>query len=178
MSKSVLLAFVLILGAYIFMGYVKKLTPKIAFVKTGVLVDGFLGMKESKSTYDKKIAEWQSNVDTLTNQLNQGITRFELNRGDYKPEKLEEQIQIIEQQKLNLHNYKEAIDQRAKQEYDKAIQGPINQINSFVERYAEIHGYDLVLGTTQEGNILYGNKAVDITNEVLKELNKSYKTGE
>ena len=54
------------------------------------------------------------------------------------------------------------------------LQGALNQINEFVAQYAEANSYDVVLGTTAGGNVLYGAEYVDITDEVIEGLNASY----
>ncbi len=42
------------------------------------------------------------------------------------------------------------------------------------QEYGKEHGFDLILATTQSGNILYGAEAIDLTNELLVVINKRY----
>jgi outer membrane protein len=53
-------------------------------------------------------------------------------------------------------------------------EGVLNQVNSFIEEYSKNKGYDLVIGTTTSGNLLYAREYMDITDEVLKALNENY----
>jgi outer membrane protein len=46
-----------------------------------------------------------------------------------------------------------------------------------VEEYGKENGYDLILGTTTSGNILYGTEKKDITEQVLNALNNAYEKG-
>ena len=48
------------------------------------------------------------------------------------------------------------------------------QVNAFVERYAKEHAYDVVLGTTDAGSLMYGGSELDITQEVLTALNEDH----
>ena len=48
-----------------------------------------------------------------------------------------------------------------------------DSINSFIKEYNKIMGYDFIL-TKIGDNIIYANEAFDITNDVIKELNKRY----
>jgi hypothetical protein len=41
----------------------------------------------------------------------------------------------------------------------------LDQINAFVEAYGEEEGYDMIVGTTQSGNLLYVCPALEITEE-------------
>jgi outer membrane protein len=55
------------------------------------------------------------------------------------------------------------------------MQEVLNQVNSYVKEYAKKHNYDIVYGTTMDGNILYGKEQYDITDDVLEYLNKQYR---
>jgi outer membrane protein len=50
----------------------------------------------------------------------------------------------------------------------------LNQINSFVKVYAQKNGYKLIIGTTEDGNLMYADETLDITDDVLSELNIKY----
>jgi len=49
-----------------------------------------------------------------------------------------------------------------------------DSIRTFLKEYSQKKGYDFILSNSGLDNILYGNKALNITNEVVKELNKRY----
>ena len=52
---------------------------------------------------------------------------------------------------------------------------PNNQIDAFIKIYAKENGFDLIVGTTSSGNVLYGADGIDVTEELLKALNEQYK---
>jgi Skp family chaperone for outer membrane proteins len=81
----------------------------------------------------------------------------------------------LEQKEVELEKYGAAIREQAQAEEDKLLGGALAQINSFVKAYAREQGYTVVLGTTQSGSLLYASDAVDITDQVLRGLNESYK---
>lgn len=54
------------------------------------------------------------------------------------------------------------------------VQGVLNQINDYIKKYAEENNYTLILGTTNDGNLLFGNKGIDVTEDILTELNNEY----
>ena len=60
------------------------------------------------------------------------------------------------------------------EEEEKLLKGVLNQVNAFVEEYAAEEGFDLVLGTTLSGSILYGTTGIDITEQVLQAMNQQY----
>jgi outer membrane protein len=137
--------------------------PKIAYVRTAVIVENYSGMKEARALYNLKLTQWQSNIDTLQLQLEKSYSDEATNK------------EKISQDEQMLASYQSAVEEKAIEEEQKMLQGVLNQINTSIEAYALKHNYDIILGTTTSGNVLYGSKVVDITDLVLKELNDNYK---
>ena len=155
----------------------KLCTPKIAYVRSAELVNKYEGMKESRTMYKDKIAQWQSNIDTLESDYQKSVSKYTLESTKQSAAARIESENLLEKQRQNIQQYVKTLDEKAREEDQKMTERVINQINSFVEQYGKQHGYDFILGTTQSGNILYGSSSKDMTEEVLKELNESYKAG-
>jgi outer membrane protein len=50
----------------------------------------------------------------------------------------------------------------------------LDSVMNFLKRYNEKYKFDYILGFTKGGNILYANDTLDITKNVIKELNEQY----
>lgn len=155
--------------------YFKATAPKIAYVRSAIVVENYLGTREARTAYEQREAEWQANLDTLGNRLNQSAAHYQTSFASLNPGEQARQRTELERKEQELKKYHEAVREKAETEEEKLLGGALTQINSFVKTYAQEHGYTVVLGTTQSGNILYASDAVDITAEVLKGLNEAYK---
>ena len=51
----------------------------------------------------------------------------------------------------------------------------IDSVMNFLKRYNEKYKFDYILGFTKGGNILFANDTLDVTKDVIKELNLVYK---
>ena len=51
----------------------------------------------------------------------------------------------------------------------------LDSVMNFLKRYNDKYKFDYILGFTKGGNILYANDTLDITNDVIKELNNQYR---
>lgn len=51
----------------------------------------------------------------------------------------------------------------------------LDSVMNFLKRYNEKYKFDYILGFTKGGNILYANDTLDITNDVIRELNGQYR---
>lgn len=150
-------------------------TPKIAYVRSGLVVDKYIGMKESRAVYQQKINEWQANLDTLGISFDHSFEKYQALYASYTVSERKQQETTFASQQEQIEKYRSALEEEAKAEEEKLIQGALNQINSYIKQYADAHKIQVVLGTTQSGNVLYASDAVDITEEIIQGLNQSYR---
>lgn len=150
--------------------------PRIAYVRSGDLVYGYEGMKEARTAYELKTTQWQANIDTLQSDFQRAVNAYNLEYSKLSTKERSERETLLRQQEDNLSLYSKNIQEQAHKDDTKMTEGVLNQVNSFVEEYAKERGYDIVIGTTQSGNLLYGTNYMDITDELLKALNENYKS--
>lgn len=120
-------------------------------------------MKESRDAFTKKQMVWQSNIDSLKKD----ILKIKASK-----ETSQERVQRMEQ---NLTQYIEKINAIAQEKDMKATETVYLQINTYIEEYGKKNGYSIIFGSGKSGTLLYGDPAIDITEELLDELNYNYK---
>lgn len=161
--KNILIAF-LFLGLATTMTYTYFTHYRLAYVQSETLITEYKGMQEARQIFQQKQLQWQANLDTL--------------KADYRRKEIAKapaaQLQAMAQ---NIQQYAASIEQLAREEDPKMTQAVLEQINVFVEEYGQEHGYDLILGTTNAGSLLYGKEELDITEELLEALNHHYNPG-
>ncbi len=167
----IIICFLLASGAYFI---IPEMTPKIAYVNSGTLINDYIGMKEARNQYQNKSQIWQGNIDTLKMDFQRALTQFNNDHPKLSEQERKERAQILNKMQENVKQYSKAIEEKATQEDQRITEGVLNQVNSFVKIYAEDHGYDIILGTTTSGSLLYAKDNLEITKELLNELNKSY----
>lgn len=67
-------------------------------------------------------------------------------------------------------NYEEEL-MSISQEYDEQIW---NRLNGYVKKYAVENNYDMILGASGNGNLMYAKDTLDITNELVAFCNSQY----
>lgn len=150
-------------------------TPKVAYVRTNAIIENFKGMEEAQLAYQEKLTGWQNRLDTLNGYLAQLMNNYQQNAQVLPVSEVKLLETSINQQQQQLENYQINMEEKARQAEETFIQGAMNQINSYVKEYAESHGYDIVLGTTQYGSLMYGADGMDITDQILEGLNQEYR---
>jgi len=147
---------------------------RIAFVRSGEIIYKYAGMKDARQTFEEKVKVWQSNIDTLQNDFRYAVDEFSVTASSLPVAEQNRRQEYIRKQEEELLQYRHAIELKSQEEEKTMTQGVLNQINSFITEYGKEHGYDVILGTTMSGSVLYGDDALDITEDVLQELNRTY----
>lgn len=148
--------------------------PKIAYVDANVLLDNYEGMKTAKAVYQEKAQQWQANMDTLTKEFQQAVEAFEGGKASMTQKEQELSKQLISSKRDQLRDYQKAIQQQSQQEDLQITQRVLSEVNGMIQDYAEEKGYDLILGATGSGNIVYGDQPMDITQELVEVLNAKF----
>jgi outer membrane protein len=175
MKKIGISFFVLFAIAFVYVFYKLNTVPKVVYVKSADLIYSYEGMKEAQQKQTAKTTELKSGLDSLQLDFQKAINQYNSEFQKLtKDEKLERE-KLLSIQENNIKKYSQSVDQKIKELDEQLTQGVLAQINSFVEDYAKKKGYDLVLGTTTSGNILFAKDYMDITQDVLTELNTNYK---
>lgn len=176
MTRNYLLLFLIVLvigvGSIFIIRYSSQ---KLAYVRSSELVSKYKGMQEASALYKEKMAKWQANIDTLEVDYQRSVGKYNLEFSKLSATSRKESQESLQKQRQNIQQYVKTLDEKAREEDEKMTVGVINQINSFVESYGKDNGYDFIFGTTQDGNILYGSKGKDITEDIITALNNSYK---
>jgi outer membrane protein len=149
-------------------------TPRIAYARSYDLIDKYDGMKEARMTFEAKKSAWQSNIDSLTQGLQNAIGKFNTESHSLSPAQKNELQQFLAGKEQELIHYTKAVEEKAQEEDKQMMQAVLNQVNSYVEEYGQKNGYDVILGTSVSGSVLFAGKSLDVTEEILKGLNESY----
>jgi len=162
----------LIVGTVVLVLELKQ--PRVAFVRSSELVYKYGGMRQAQEQYQGKESRWRQEVDSLEQEYRAALGRYVDQRKELPRLERNAAEESLRYKKASLDEYKARVQQRAANEDKELTQGVLNQINSFVEKYGKEHGYDIILGTTTTGNLLFGDSGFDITEEVLNSLNQQY----
>ncbi|TVL99816.1 MAG: hypothetical protein CV087_16340 [Candidatus Brocadia sp. WS118] len=146
--------------------------PKVVYVKSLKVLEEYQGMKEVREVLSDFISKGDIQLDSLKKNLKEISVQIESKNITSSEKKRLEEIYNNKQSEMN--QYIIQLRDEAKQEEQKLTQGVLNQINSYIKTYAEQKGYDLVIGVTLSGNVLYGSEALDITDEIIVFLNNNY----
>lgn len=149
--------------------------PKIGVVRIDALVYRYAGTKEAQKIYKDKYEVWEQEADSLDREFNAALEKYradEKTLAEGQRKKRRKELELLQQ---SLTRYKSDLAEKAREEDRELTEAALGQINEFVEKYGKESGYDIILGINGTGNILHSTEYLDLTEDVIEALNRSYK---
>jgi outer membrane protein len=177
MTRSTLIVLIIALVSLAFSTFVFFQKPRIAYIRSHDLVNRFEGSLQARKEFEDKKSSMMANVDSLKLLLDRTKIQFNADAASMTPANRRTEIDRITLQENQFQQYRQAVEDKIAEEDSRRMSAVLTQINSFVQQYAEANRLDVVLGTTLSGSLLYGKNSMDITEQVLEDLNKNYREG-
>lgn len=139
---------------------------KIGTVNVAKIFDGYERTKQSDAVLEKKgkqkEAEYEGRLGELR-KLREGVELLNDQNRQAKEREIEEKADALKRFRGNT-----AEDLR--RERNQIAQGILSEIQKGVQQYAKTNGFALII---DERAVLYGQETIDVTDEVLAQLNAS-----
>jgi outer membrane protein len=132
-------------------------TVKDSFGAKQKIAEDNFGIQQK--AFEAKVADYQSKMKSNTLSITQA-------------QSVEKQLA---QEQEQLYALKDQLTQELSAEELKMSTMIQDTIVSFIKKFNKKYNYDYILGFSKGGGILYANDSLDITKDILKELNKDYK---
>ena len=150
---------------------------KIAFVE----IDSLLSKYHFCNDVNEEMLKKEENIRTTLNEkgkkLEKQAAEFQRkyeNNGFVSPERAQQEYQRIQKQQQELQELQQKLTNELAAENQKNTLELRDSINAFLKVYNQEKGYDLIISNSGFDNLLYGNPAYNITNEVVEGLNARY----
>ncbi len=143
-------------------------TQKIGFVNTEKLIQDYKGTKAAEAVLKEKSTKMQADLTRMKTAFDEKVKKMSKRQLNKQMNALNQENNFIQQQMQNAQYALQGESQKSLEKVSK-------KVNDFVKKYAKDNGYKFILGTVElNGSVMYGDEEVDITYDILKELNNSY----
>ena len=150
---------------------------KIAFVEIDSLLTKYNFWNDLTEQMSKKEENTRTTLNEKGKKLEKEAAEFQRkyeNNGFISPERAQQEYQRIQKQQQELEALQQKLMNDLAAENQKNSLELRDSINSFLKVYNQTKGYDLIISNTAFDNLLYGNPAYNITNEIVEGLNARY----
>ncbi len=166
----------------------KKLV--VSLILAGIVGAGFGWAKEGKigvvylrkvfesyektKAYDEKLAAKSREIEQKIRQLQQDIEKIQASLEVLGEKERAEKIKELREKQMQLRKYQLEAMRNISQERDAYMREILRDIKPVITDYAKKNGYDIILNGDM---LLYSADGYDLTDDIVKLLNKSYKSG-
>ena len=174
MKKIPLLLAILAIILSVFTLYSTQKSSELVYVDVNKLLEGYKRTKIVKAEFQEKAKTLNANVDSLITDWQKELKAYEKERSRMTKKELQLKQQLLGTKQQQVNNYQQAIQKKIQEEDKKVTQTVINDINDFVTEYGKKHTYKIIFGASGSGNIMYADKATDLTEIILEGLNAEF----
>jgi outer membrane protein len=151
---------------------------KIAYVEVDSIMTQYEFCKEYSLILEKKSQNIQNTLQQKGQALQAAANNFQqkLQQNAYTREQAEQVQAGLQKQNADLEALQARLTAEFQNETAKFNEALHDSIQHFINIYNKDKKYTMILSKSGD-NILYANKGIDITDEIVKGLNKTYKKG-
>lgn len=151
---------------------------KTAYVDTTRLIQEFSEMKEVEADFNTRSEVLKKELDSVAKNFQQEVVEYQENRATMSQAERQATEQELMQKQQILQQQQQMKSGQLRQESDQVIDSLITKVKAFVKTYGEENDYTYIFGSNESANIMYAKEGLDITEEILAELNAEGETGE
>ena len=149
---------------------------KIAYIEVDSIMSQYKFCKEYSLILDKKSQNIQNTINSKGRSLQNAVAKFQqdIQNNKYTQQQAEAVQAGLQKQDADLRELQQRLGTEFQAETEKFNKALRDSIQHFLAAYNKDKKFSLILSKAGD-NILYADKAYDITDEVITGLNKAYK---
>ena len=153
---------------------------KLGYIDTIKIFANFKETVEAEEVYKKEVAAWKKTAEEMESNLASMREQIESQSLMLSEDKLQEKKAEFDTKAREYQQYMKDIfgeNGQAAKRNQELTEPIVEKINAVIARLAEEQGYTMVFDSSQ-GNIVYADKAIDMTDQVIAELEQQLETNQ
>jgi outer membrane protein len=149
---------------------------KVAFVDSDKILTDFEDARIARASLDQSVFQWKFELDSLRRAYQKAEEEFKAQQPMLSEEALRARQQELEALRKQYETFGQDIwgeGGKVEQKHKELFATVIDKMNEVIEQIAEEQGVSIVLDVAA-GSILYADLSLDLTSEVIEELNREY----
>ena len=148
---------------------------KIAYVNEDTLLDKYIALKDQKTSLEKRYRDADASLREKGRQLQKDMLSLQetAQKGTVPPAQLQQEEQRLSAQQQNLMGEQQKKEKELSEEMRQINENLHKRVTDILNNLKKERGYDFVFSFSRAASsILIANESMDVTQEVLAELNK------
>lgn len=148
---------------------------KIGFVLSDTVLNRYTYYQKIKNNLTSKGQKLDKEIEGRASEIQKEYAGYQAKGQSMSPKELQAAEMSLMKKQQDLEAYKNQKGAELMKEENSLNLDLQKRIEGFLEKYASENGYTFILSKHAGGSVLYGIKALDVTNEVVKGLNNQAK---
>lgn len=152
-------------------------TPgRIVYVNTDTLLNNYELYKDVVNEFQNKQFALENELKKKSESFQNEVALFQrrIQAGGMTQQQGETTQQQLQKKEQDILLYRDNAAGALAEDQAKQTDEILTNIQAYLEKYNEDDRYDMVIGFSKGGGVLYAKNNLEITNEVLEGLNKEY----
>lgn len=147
---------------------------KIAYIDVEVLMKDYTATKDLEVKLKAKQEVFAKELDSLQGPFQLKVQDYYKVAQKMTPQQRAEVEGTLQQEQQFLQAKQQQASESLQKENQENSEVLTKKVDSFVADYAKTKGYQLIIGTSGKGTVMYGDEKLNVTADILEALNKDY----
>ena len=148
---------------------------KIGYVDNVKLMDGYQEKIDVENKFKAKAEAMAKKRDSISQAFQLEYQTLQTKAQSWSQKKQQEELGLLQQKSQFLGQQIQQEEQQLQLEGQTEMDSVVSKVKKQIQAFGETNGYTYILGGGEGGSVLYGTETKDLTAEVLKILNDTYK---
>lgn len=147
---------------------------KTAYVDTTKIVQEYKEMKDVEAEFTSKSDSVRKKLDSVARVFQQEVQAYQSEMNSMSQADRQQKEQELMQKQQMLQQQQQMQSTRLREESNAVMDSIVTKIKDYVKDYGKENNYTYIFGSNESANIMYAEEGLDITQDILKELNEDY----
>ena len=150
---------------------------KIVYINSDSLSEKYQYFKDIKSKLEGKVKKAQADLQSKSTSFQREVAEYQKNAATMSAADRQATEQKLARKQDELARLDQTASSSIAKDESDEFNNVYNKITEFLKKHATENGYKLVLTYSKTNpTVLYADPSLEITNEVIKQLNEEYKS--
>ncbi|WP_282637798.1 OmpH family outer membrane protein [Sphingobacterium thalpophilum] len=150
---------------------------KIVYINSDSLSEKYQYFKDIKSKLEGKVKKAQADLQSKSTAFQREVAEYQKNAATMSAADRQATEQKLARKQDELARLDQTASSSIAKDESDEFNNVYNKITEFLKKHATENGYKLVLTYSKTNpTVLYADPSLEITNEVIKQLNEEYKS--
>lgn len=157
----------------------KQPSGRIVYVNTDTLLNNYEYYKDVVKEFENKRFALENDLQKRSQSFQNEVALFQkrAQAGGMSEDQAKTTQMQLQKKEQDIMMFRDNAAGNLQEEQAKKTDQLLSNIQDYLRKYNKSDKYDMVIGYSKGGGVLYAKEDLDITEDVLKGLNEEYKSG-